>query len=202
MKKDIMKVMLKAGVAWQEKAIPDDLARKAIVPMTILGDLIVEYCRMSGTVDPAALSAAIKAAHDVLLELLKHAMKEKNYSRFTAVAEYVRSDDFLRPFFNDEAYREYKETVMTHMASTVELHGSRVGETEFCAVRGCLLPKVDLRGSNYCKGHHALKYSTTPKLQEFLKNEDFLRFLQAFIVAIGKRQLLELLLKVRARVCG
>jgi hypothetical protein len=47
---------------------------------------------------------------------------------------------------------------------------------QICCVNGCLLYRLDVRGSQYCLGHHALKYSEPPTLSDFLKNSVHLDF--------------------------
>jgi len=138
MKKDIIKLLLKASVSWQEKRINEAAAKAAILPMTKLGDLIVEYCKLpAGDVDCAALSTAVLAAHDVLLRLITPVMKEKNHARFSEIARFAASPSFLNPLLNDPKYSSEKKAVHDQMASIVEAHGSHAGSTLLCAVPGC-----------------------------------------------------------------
>ena len=69
-----------------------------------------------------------------------------------------------------------------------------------CSIPGCLLPRCDIPGTQYCTGHHALKYSEPPTLDDFLKNTEHTRLLQEFMLEARKdeKHLLEFCLKAQA----
>ena len=67
-----------------------------------------------------------------------------------------------------------------------------------CSIPGCLLPRCDIKGAQYCTGHHATKYSEPPTLDDFLRNTEHTRLFQDYVIAHHNRNLLEFVLKVSA----
>lgn len=99
---------------------------------------------------------------------------------------------------NDPKFSGEKRAIHDQMVAIVEAHGVHSGSTLLCSVPGCLLTRVELRGSAYCQGHHAMKFSRPPTLADFLKNEEHLRYFQSYAVGeAGLRNQLDFVIKVR-----
>lgn len=112
----------------------------------------------------------------IMMIMMMMMMQEKNWQRMAALGGYYSDAAFLTFLFNSPLLHPQRDTLLTLLHAFMAPHGGAGSRkrTQQCVVPGCELPRLAIRGAQYCLGHQATKYAEgpPPRLEDFMHNMD------------------------------
>lgn len=183
LKKDMLKLVLKAKLCFDEKLIAKETIKAAREPLTRFLD--VAFVALSQPVDTQIdiqpLLQHINLSRDVLVDMMRPHIQQKNLEKLQNLFNFYSNADFVRALLMDPTYLDERNVIKENITAIHDEVQSR-GDSSFanplknCAVNAC--PKMQLAahgtfvGSQFCARHH-LQYVQNdleqPKFHQYLE---------------------------------
>lgn len=164
--------------------------------MTLLDKCATSAASGGAPVDPAPLPAMLAACADALIPALHGHVKEGSVAKVAGLAAFYSDPTFLARLISareaavarDRTWDASRRAGLHATPSPLSIPGAglssvlgtflgprRPARPLKCALAGCDVPRVPLRGAQYCLGHHAIRFAHGPpaQLSEWLRNPDY-----------------------------
>jgi hypothetical protein len=128
---DIMKVVGKVGLLYQNKTISEE-AFKDVVPHLLEVASQFQYAlelRDASARDMRPVADAFRKLYETTFGLIRSHMQEKNSSKLTTVCDYLSSADHLDPLLHDPDLEAHRVTMQTHISRLMDPYASEMAET-------------------------------------------------------------------------
>lgn len=175
--KRTLKLSAKVALLWRENLVTKESAAALREPMIASAVALIEHCEMKvGSINPAPVCEAVQAFGKAMVLMVTPHMKEKNVKSMREVFDFYSTPDFLGFLFNSVLLVKERDSVLNYLHTYMSSHGGAGSKrkTQPCTIVGCELPRINVRGSVLCHGHHAIKYAAGAPLDvlEFLGNAE------------------------------
>eukprot|EP01138_Halocafeteria_seosinensis_P007350 gb/GECG01007514.1/.p1 GENE.gb/GECG01007514.1/~~gb/GECG01007514.1/.p1 ORF type:complete len:471 (+),score=67.76 gb/GECG01007514.1/:1-1413(+) len=177
-REDLIKIILKIALLWREQRITEKDAEPAQGPVVVLAQTLIEYITRGSAVDVTDVCELVHRVGNAAVEVLQRHMKEKNWSKIQVFKGFFGSNEFAGFFLNSSEAKEERLVFLDILQKWLPDHARR----RQCSVVGCALPRVNLAGADYCIAHHAVKFSTPPVLDDFLKNSEYIKLFRSYLL--------------------
>lgn len=163
LKKDIMKIVLKAKLASDEKRIETKDTKALQEPLNGLALKLLKALRDEpGEINTAPIVADMKVVSEGIVGLMTPHMKEKNVNKLKGIFEFYGNPDYLNAILNNPEYDGERSALKFNLGNIVHTHLHELSvqamERRKCVIKACPLlcavAKGDFLGSEYCGRHH------------------------------------------------
>lgn len=174
-----IKLAAKVFLLWREKRVTvEDAAALSPLLVAAAASAVEALEGKPGAVDPNPAAAALQRAGEALVPIIQPHMKERNWQLVNELCGGMyASPAFLSFLFNSPLVVRERGVLLSQFHTLLAPFGGAGSKrrAQKCVIAGCELPRLIVRGAQYCQGHHALKYAAGPpaRVQDFLENVEF-----------------------------
>jgi hypothetical protein len=199
MKKDVLKIASKIKIMVDSKKLTPENTKDAQAPTLRLAELLLDYLEPGSTKTAeeisklkADLKDSMQKAYQILFDLVKPHMQDKNSAKLTKFYDYLRSDEFLTKIRKEAKFQDERRFIHTNLETLLSTVQSTVAPELPCQSSGCDKKRVPAQGnfggSEFCAMHHYKKFAPqieSPSFAYWMKEESLRSVMMSWLQKEG-----------------